>query len=438
MKDANRADAELAASRTLFEQARGRFPGGVNSPVRAFRAVGGSPVFVASAAGARVTDEDGHTYIDYVGSWGPMILGHGHPAIVAAIRDQATRGTSFGAPSRLENELADLVMAAVPSLERIRFVNSGTEATMAAVRVARGATGRTGIVKFEGCYHGHGDSFLIKAGSGAATMGVPDSAGVTPGTARDTLTARFNDLASVSRCFEAMPGNVAAIIVEPVVGNMGVVAPEPGFLEGLRTLSSAHGAVLILDEVMTGFRLARGGAQERYGVRPDMTTFGKVIGGGLPVGAYGGRRDLMALVAPEGPVYQAGTLSGNPLAMAAGKAALTELAGRPEFYETLERLGGALERALAEGIARRGFPSTVARVGSMWTLFFTAGPVRNWDDAAACDTARFSTYFRELLRRGVMVAPSQFEANFISAAHTPADIEATAAAALEALEIAYA
>ncbi|MFO7693480.1 MAG: glutamate-1-semialdehyde 2,1-aminomutase [Vicinamibacterales bacterium] len=429
---------ERAESRRLFARARVLFPGGVNSPVRAFRGVGGEPVFIASASGARITDEDGRTYLDYIGSWGPMILGHSHPAIVGAIREQAGRGTSFGAPTRLEIELADAVMAAVPSVERLRLVNSGTEATMAAVRVARGATGRSAIVKFEGCYHGHADTFLIKAGSGAATMGVPDSAGVPAATAATTLTASFNDVGSVERCFDAAPGGVAAVIVEPVVGNMGVVAPATGFLEGLRELTTARGAVLIFDEVMTGFRVAHGGAQQRYGVQPDLTTFGKIIGGGLPVGAYGGRRDLMALVAPEGPVYQAGTLSGNPLAMAAGRAALAAIAGDSSIYTRLEGLGAALEAALAEVIARRGFPCGVARVGSMWTLFFRQEPVRNWADASACDTARFAVFFHEMLRRGVMLAPSQFEANFISAAHTGADIAETAASAAAALESACA
>ncbi len=438
MTHAHQPASRFAASRALFEQARERFPGGVNSPVRAFRGVGGEPVFIARAAGARLTDEDGHSYLDYIGSWGPMILGHGHPAVVAAIQEQAARGTSFGAPTRLEVTVADLMRAAVPSLERLRFVNSGTEATMAAVRVARGATGRAGLIKFEGCYHGHGDAFLIKAGSGAATMGVPDSAGVTAGTARDTLTAVFNDLASVARAFDAAPGGIAAVIVEPVVGNMGVVAPEPGFLEGLRDLCTAHGAILILDEVMTGFRLAHGGAQARYGVTPDLTTFGKIIGGGLPVGAYGGRRDLMALVAPDGPVYQAGTLSGNPLAMAAGAATLSALAGNPGVYATLESLGARLEAALTAAIGRHGWPCTLARVGSMWTLFFAPGPIRNWQDASRCETKRFATFFHEMLGRGVMLAPSQFEANFISAAHTPADIDETAEAAVAALERVYA
>ena len=427
-----------SASRRLFDRARRLIPGGVNSPVRAFRGVGGTPLFIASAQGARVEDEDGRSYIDYIGSWGPMILGHGHLAVVDAIQRQIIRGVSFGAPSRLEVEMAEALTARMPSLDRVRMVNSGTEATMAAARVARGATGRAKIVKFEGCYHGHGDSFLIKAGSGAATFGVPDSAGVTEGTARDTLTAAFNDLDGVTRLFSEHDGTIAAVIVEPVVGNMGVVAPRPGFLEGLRELCTGHGAVLVFDEVMTGFRLARGGAQERYGVRPDLTTLGKIIGGGLPVGAYGGRADLMALVAPEGPVYQAGTLSGNSLAMAAGLATLRQIDAMAEFYEGLERLGARLETGVHAHIERGGYPCRLARVGSMWTLFFTPGEVVNWTGAARCDTKRFSRFFHEMLGRGVSLAPSQFEANFISAAHTDTDIDATVHAAGEALALAWA
>ncbi len=336
----------------------------MNSPVRAFRGVGGTPLFIAKARGARVEDEDGRSYLDYIGSWGPMILGHGHPAVVEAIRQQATQGTSFGAPSRLEVEMAEALVSRVPSLDRVRMVNSGTEATMAAVRLARGATGRPRFVKFEGCYHGHGDAFLIKAGSGAATLGVPDSPGVTEGTARDTLTAAFNDLDGVARLFAAHPREIAAIIVEPVVGNMGVVPPRPGFLEGLRDLCTREGSVLILDEVMTGFRLARGGAQQRFGVRADLTTLGKVIGGGLPVGAYGGRSDLMAQVAPEGPVYQAGTLSGNPLAMAAGLATLRQIDAIDGFYETLERLGARLEAGIrrSSGTGRVSVPVRARRL----------------------------------------------------------------------------
>jgi glutamate-1-semialdehyde 2,1-aminomutase len=424
-------------SAELFERAERLIPGGVNSPVRAFRSVGGTPLFIASARGARVEDEDGRTYLDYIGSWGPMILGHGHPAVVEAIRHQLTLGASFGAPSRLEVEMAEALVARVPSLERVRMVNSGTEATMAAVRVARGATARSKIVKFEGCYHGHADAFLIKAGSGAATFGVPDSPGVTEGTARDTLTAAFNDLDNVGRLFASHHRAIAAVIVEPVVGNMGVVPPRPGFLEGLRDLCTRDGTVLILDEVMTGFRVARGGAQERFGVRPDLTTLGKVIGGGLPVGAYGGRADLMAQVAPEGPVYQAGTLSGNPLAMAAGLATLRQIEATIGFYETLERLGARLEAGINAHLARGGYPCRMARVGSMWTLFFTADEVVDWTGASRCDTSRFARFFHEMLRRGVSLAPSQFEANFLSIAHTDADINETSAAAGAALDVAW-
>jgi glutamate-1-semialdehyde 2,1-aminomutase len=435
---AARGPRAAEASHALFERARDLLPGGVNSPVRAFRAVGGTPPFIARAAGARVWDEDGNAYLDYVGSWGPMILGHAHPAVVSAVREQAGLGTSFGAPCRLEVEMAEALRRFVPSLEMVRMVNSGTEATMAAVRLARGATGRPKIVKFEGCYHGHGDAFLIKAGSGAATFGTPDSPGVTEGTARDTLTAAFNDLESVRRRFAAHPGGVAAVIVEPVAGNMGVVLPRPGFLEGLRELCTAQGALLAFDEVMTGFRVAKGGAQERYGVRPDLTTLGKVIGGGLPVGAYGGRRDLMSLVAPAGPVYQAGTLSGNPLAMAAGLAALRAIESDPGLYDRLEALGAKLEEGLRAAILRGGYPCRIARVGSLWTLFFSEGEVADWSTAGRCDTARHGRFFHAMLARGVAMAPSQFEANFLSAAHTLADVAHTIAAAAEALEVAFA
>jgi glutamate-1-semialdehyde 2,1-aminomutase len=424
-------------SEALFARAGRLIPGGVNSPVRAFRSVGGTPLFIAKARGARVEDEDGRSYLDYIGSWGPMILGHGHPAVVEAIRQQATRGTSFGAPSILEVEMAEALVSGMQSLDRVRMVNSGTEATMAAVRLARGVTGRAKIVKFEGCYHGHGDAFLIKAGSGAATFGIPDSPGVTEGTARDTLTAAFNDLDAVDRLLAAHTRGIAAVIVEPVVGNMGVVPPQPGFLEGLRTLCTREGAVLILDEVMTGFRLARGGAQERFGERADLTTLGKVIGGGLPVGAYGGRADLMAQVAPEGPVYQAGTLSGNPLAMAAGLAVLREIDAVSGFYEALERLGARLETGIRAHLGRGGYPCRFARVGSMWTLFFTSREVRDWSGASQCDTRRFARFFHEMLRRGVSLAPSQFEANFISIAHTAGDIDETCAAAGAALDVAW-
>jgi glutamate-1-semialdehyde 2,1-aminomutase len=426
------------ASVGLFQRAVRVIPGGVNSPVRAFRGVGGTPLFIARARGARVEDEDGRSYLDYIGSWGPMILGHGHPAVVDAIRRQVGLGMSFGAPSKLEVEMAEALVARVPSLERVRMVNSGTEATMAAVRLARGATGRSKIVKFEGCYHGHGDAFLIRAGSGAATLGVPDSPGVTEGTARDTLLVAFNDLPGVTRLFADHPGAIAAVIVEPVVGNMGVVPPCSGFLEGLRDLCSRDAAVLILDEVMTGCRVARGGAQERFGVRADLTTLGKVIGGGLPVGAYGGRADLMARVAPEGPVYQAGTLSGNPLAMAAGLATLRQIDATSGFYDTLERLGALLEAGIGAHLARGGYPCRLARVGSMWTLFFTPDEVQDWTGASRCDTSRFGRFFHEMLRRGVSLAPSQFEANFLSIAHTEADVDETCEAAGAALDVAWA
>ena len=425
-----------AASAALYERARRLMPGGVNSPVRAFRAVGGSPLFIARGQGARVWDADGRELIDYVGSWGPMILGHAHPVVVAAITRQAPEVTAFGASTELEVRMAERLTTEMPSLEMVRMVNSGTEATMAAVRVARGVTGRPGVIKFEGCYHGHGDSFLVKAGSGAATFGTPDSPGVTEGTARDTVTACFNDLDSVRVAFATHPGAIAAVIVEPVVGNMGVVAPRPGFLQGLRDLCSAEGALLVFDEVMTGFRVARGGAQQRYGVRPDLTTLGKIIGGGLPVGAYGGRRDLMERVSPSVPIYQAGTLSGNPLAMAAGLATLDVIVGDADFYTRLEALGAALEAGLIQAAARVGAPCTVARVGSMWTLFFAAERVDDWTGAARADTRRFARFFQAMLARGVFLAPSQFEANFISAAHSAADVEATVRAAAEALEAA--
>jgi glutamate-1-semialdehyde 2,1-aminomutase len=425
-------------SEALFARALELMPGGVNSPVRAFRAVGGHPRFIERGRGARVWDVEGREYIDCIGSWGPLIHGHAHPPTVAAIKAQADLGMTFGAPTRLEVEMAETIAAFMPSIEMVRMVNSGTEATMAALRLARGVTGRSRVVKFEGCYHGHGDSFLVKAGSGAATFGTPDSPGVTDATARDTLTVPFNDLDALHRTFEQNAASIAAVIVEPVVGNMGVVVPLSGFLEGLRDICSRTGAVLIFDEVMTGFRLARGGAQERYGVTPDLTTLGKIIGGGLPVGAYGGRRSLMERVSPSGPVYQAGTMSGNPLAMAAGLTALRTIDADPQFYTRLETAGQMLEDGINEIIIRRKLPCRLARVGSMWTLFFTSGRVDNWSQAAAADTARFATYFQRMLEAGVLLAPSQFEANFLSAAHTSADIAAIVLAAETALEIACA
>ncbi len=421
------------SSEALFARADSVLPGGVNSPVRAFRAVGGTPRFIARAAGARVWDEDGHELIDYLGAWGPMILGHRPPAVMAALERQLALGLAYGAPTALEVELAEAIARLVPSIEMVRLVSSGTEATMAAVRLARAATGRDRILKFEGCYHGHGDSFLVKAGSGAATFGTPDSPGVTASTARDTLTARFNDAGSVRELFASHPGEVAAVIVEPVVGNMGVVEPAWGFLQDLRDLCTAEGALLVFDEVMTGFRVARGGAQERYGVTPDLTTLGKIIGGGLPVGAYGGPVDLMRRISPSGPVYQAGTMSGHPLAMAAGLATLAVLEGDGGFYDRLDALGVALERGVGGALAGRQ-DCRLARVGSMWTLFFTPGPVVDWTTAARADRVRYGRFFHGMLRRGISLAPSQFEANFISAAHTPADIAQTVDAIAGALE----
>jgi glutamate-1-semialdehyde 2,1-aminomutase len=384
-----------------------------------------------------VWDADGRRYIDYVGSWGPLLFGHAHPRIVEAVCAAAERGTSFGAPTEREVEMAERIGALVPGIEMVRLVNSGTEATLSAVRLARAATGRPMIVKFAGCYHGHGDSFLIKAGSGVATLGLPDSPGVTPGTARDTLVAEYNDLAGVAAIFEAQPAQIAAVILEPVVGNMGVVPAESSFMSGLRSLCDRYGALLILDEVMTGFRLAAGGAQQLYGVRPDLTTFGKVIGGGLPIGAYGGRRDVMALVAPSGPVYQAGTLSGNPVAVAAGLAML-ELVSDGGVFEQLERRSRQLEDGIRAHLRRLGLQLCLQRVGSMWTLFFQPGPVRDWPSAEKSDTARFARFFRALLTRGIYIAPSQYEACFVSAAHDEAVIDATIDAVGGALEEAFA
>ena len=429
---------DVLTSASLFARAERLMPGGVNSPVRAFRAVGGSPRFIERGRGSRVWDVEGREYIDYIGSWGPLLLGHAHPSVVEALAEQAARGTSFGAPTALEVEMAETIVRLVPSIEMVRMVSSGTEATMAAVRLARGATGRTRVMKFEGCYHGHGDSFLVKAGSGAATFGTPDSPGVTEGTARDTVSVRFNDAAGVREAFATHAGAVAAVIVEPIVGNMGVVAPAPGFLETLRELCTREGAILIFDEVMTGFRVARGGAQARCGVTPDLTTLGKIIGGGLPVGAYGGRRELMARVSPSGPIYQAGTLSGNPLSLSAGLATLREIERDAGLYDRLERLGAQLEEGLSAATRASGVPCHVARVGSMWTLFFCEGPVAMWSDAARCDTARFARFFHGALDGGILIAPSQFEANFISAAHSADDIAATVAALDRALEAARA
>ena len=419
-------------SRQLFQEAARYFPGGVNSPVRAFRAVGGEPFFVARALGSRITDVDGRSYIDYVGSWGPMILGHAHPRVVGAIQAAAAAGTSYGAPTELETRLAQLIQAAVPSLERMRFVSSGTEACMSALRVARGFTGRSAIVKFEGGYHGHADSLLVKAGSGAMTFGVPDSLGVPEAIARATLTLPFNDLDAVRAVFAARGREIAAIIVEPVAGNMGVVPPQPGFLDGLREITRADGALLLFDEVITGFRVAMGGAQQRYGITPDMTCLGKIVGGGLPVGVYGGRAEIMEQVAPLGGIYQAGTLSGNPVAMAAGIATLEALRA-PGTYQTLETMGARLADGLIAAAAEAGLAAQINRVGSMLTGFFTATPVTDYATAKTADAARYGTFFRAMLERGVSLAPSQFEAAFLSLAHTTDDVDVTIAAAREAM-----
>ena len=421
-------------SEALFERALRVLPGGVNSPVRAFRAVGGTPLFIARGEGAFVWDADGQRFLDYVGSWGPLLLGHRPPRVIAALQAQLERGTTFGAPTALEVDVAETIARLVPSVEMVRMVNSGTEATMAALRVARAATGRPRVIKFAGCYHGHADSFLVSAGSGAATFGTPDSPGVTASTAQDTLVARFNDAGTVRELFASRPGEIAAVIVEPVVGNMGVVPPAWGFLQDLRDLCTAEGALLIFDEVMTGFRVARGGAQERFEVRPDLTTLGKIIGGGLPVGAYGGPRDLLNQVSPAGPVYQAGTMSGNPLAMAGGLATLQIIEQDKDLYDRLEALGQSLEDGVRAVIAERGDVCRFARVGSMWTLFFAAEPVVNWDTADRSDRVRYGRFFHAMLRRGISLAPSQFEANFISAAHTREDITATVDAVAAALE----
>ena len=423
----------LEKSKTLMEEARRWMPGGVNSPVRAFTAVGGTPPVIVSAEGAFLRDADGNEYLDLVGSWGPLILGHGHPAVKEAVRNALERGTSFGAPTEGEALLARRLVEAVPSLERVRLVNSGTEAAMSAVRLARGYTGRDGIVKFEGCYHGHGDCFLIQAGSGALTLGAPSSPGVTRGAAKDTFLARYNDLGSVKALFQEHPGRVAAVIVEPVAGNMGCIPPEAGFLEGLRSLCTEEGALLVFDEVITGFRVAPGGAQARFGVTPDLTVLGKIIGGGLPVGAYGGRAEIMARLAPEGPVYQAGTLSGNPLAVAAGLAAVEALSAEPP-YDRLEALGARLEAGLRKHMEAAPFPLAFNRVGSMATLFFGEDPVRDLASASACDTQRFARYFHEMLDRGIYLPPSPFETFFLSAAHTKEMVDRVVEAAGGALQ----
>jgi glutamate-1-semialdehyde 2,1-aminomutase len=422
----------MSTSESLFERAQRVMPGGVNSPVRAFRAVGGSPFFVARAEGARIVDADGRSYLDFLGSWGPLILGHAAPVVVEAVSEALRRGTSYGAPTLGEVEMAEAITAAFPSMEMVRLVSSGTEAAMSAIRLARGATGRDVIVKFDGCYHGHADSLLVKAGSGGATFGVPDSLGVPRALAALTLTAPYNDLEAMRRLFRERGGEVAAVIVEPVAGNMGVVPPTSGFLAGLRELCTSHGALLVFDEVITGFRVARGGAQALYGVRPDLTCLGKIIGGGLPVGAYGGARALMSRVAPLGAVYQAGTLSGNPLAVAAGLATIRAL-DEPGVYERLERLGRQLERGMADAAVSAGIPLTVNRVGSMLTAFFAEGPVTDYASAKRADTKRYASFFHGMLEQGVFLAASQFEAAFVSLAHTERDLDEAALACRRAL-----
>ena len=419
---------------SLLERAEKVLPGGVNSPVRAFRGVGGDPVFVRSASGAYLEGEDGRRYIDYIGGYGPHILGHRHPAIVAAIEEALGRGTAFGAPTLPEVELAETIAAALPSVEMVRLVNSGTEATMSALRLARAATGRTRFVKFEGCYHGHADPFLVAAGSGAATIGVPSSPGVPVTVTAETLLAPYNDLAAVERLFDENRNEIAAVIVEPIAGNMSLVPPAPGFLEGLRGLCDRSGALLIFDEVMTGFRVAWGGAQNLFGIRPDLTTLGKVIGGGLPLAAYAGRRDLMRQIAPAGPVYQAGTLSGNPLAVAAGRAALTELSWDTDSaYDHLERIGARLQAGLEEAARRHGIPFVVQRQGSMLGIFFTTAPVRRLEDVHATDRPRFTRVFHRLLAAGIHLPPSAYEALFLSTAHGEAEIDITIEAFDQAL-----
>jgi glutamate-1-semialdehyde 2,1-aminomutase len=416
-------------SEAWFARAQRVIPGGVNSPVRAFRGVGGTPRFIERGQGSHIFDTDGNSYLDYVGSWGPLLLGHRPPAVIDALREVLEVGTSFGAPTEREVELAELIAKTVPSMEMVRLVNSGTEATMSALRLARGFTGRDLVIKFEGCYHGHVDSLLVKGGSGMATLGIADSAGVPKAFAETTISLPFNSIPAVEKAFADRPAQIAAVIVEPVVGNMGCVPPAPGFLEALRELTARYGSLLIFDEVMTGFRVALGGAQQRFGIRPDLTTLGKIIGGGLPMAAYGGRADIMKKIAPLGPVYQAGTLSGNPLAVAAGLAMLSYLIAHPEVYDTLEARAAQLTAWTPPGV-------TVNRVGSMFTFFFSPNPVTDWESAKKCDTARFGKFFHFLLERGVYIAPSQFEAGFVSAAHSEEDIRATVKAAREFFEAA--
>jgi len=422
------AKLNTAKSTELFKRAESVIPGGVNSPVRAFRAVGRGPLFIREAAGAHITDVDGNTYIDYVGSWGPMIVGHSHPAVIEAIREAAGRGTSYGAPTELEIELAHEICLAFPSIERVRLTSSGTEAAMSAIRLARGFTGRDRIVKFEGCYHGHSDSLLVKAGSGLATFGTPDSAGVPADFARNTIVVSFNDKDALAKTFEEQGSDIACVIIEPIAGNMGCVAPRDRYLEAVREITVAHGALLIFDEVITGFRVAYGGAQELFGIKPDLTCLGKIIGGGLPVGAFGGRADIMDKLAPLGPVYQAGTLSGNPLAVTAGLAIL-KLLKETNPYGELERRGARFEQGLRKAAAEAGVATTVNRVGSMLTAFFVEDAVTDWSSAKKADTDRYARFFRSMLEQGVYLAPSQFECAFISVVHSDELIDQTIDAA---------
>ncbi|MBI4306518.1 MAG: glutamate-1-semialdehyde 2,1-aminomutase [Chloroflexi bacterium] len=419
-------------SSALYARARNKIPGGVNSPARSWGSVGGEPLFFARGEGAQVWDADGKRFIDYVCSWGPLILGHADPAVVKAVQEAARRGTSYGAPTEAEVEMAELVTSALPSIEMVRFVNSGTEATMSALRLARAFTGRNKIVKFEGAYHGHEDALLVKAGSGAAAHGVPTSAGIHPAYASDTLVAPYNNLEAVERLFDANRGQIAGVIVEPVAGNMGVVLPAPGYLQGLRDITSRDGALLVFDEVITGFRLGWSGAQGVYDIEPDITTLGKIVGGGLPVGAYGGRAHIMQKVAPLGPMYQAGTLSGNPVAMAAGLATLRQLK-KPDAYRQLDAKGARLEAGLQKAFAGVEVPATINRAGSLLTVFFTPGPVTDWDSAARSDTKAFARFFHALIGEGIYAPPSQYEAWFVSLAHSDADIDATIAASQGAL-----
>ncbi len=418
-------------SSQLFARAQQVIPGGVNSPVRAFRGVGGSPLFIRSASGATLRDADGRSYLDYIGSWGPMILGHAQPEIIAAIREAAARGTSYGAPTELEIELAEEVIRFFPSIEKLRLTSSGTEATMSALRLARGYTGRAKIVKFEGCYHGHSDSLLVRAGSGVATLGLPDSPGVLPEVAQATITVPFNDVAALERVFAEVGADIAAVIIEPVVGNMGCVAPREGYLQAVRRITEQHGAVLIFDEVMTGFRLAPGGAQELYGIKADLTTLGKILGGGLPVGGFGGRQEIMDIVAPVGPVYQAGTLSGNPLAVTAGLT-LLRLLRQGDVYGQLERVTTRIVAGLTAAAHDAGVKVTANRVGSMFTIFFTDAPVTDWTSANRSDREAFARFFHAMLDEGVYLPPSQFEAAFVSTAHSDEIVEQTIAAARKA------